>query len=138
MIKYYINYNEKTQEKQGFYNTDIWDIENIPKPYAEISQESWLKELGENHSHFDPETGEFYNGIVEPKEEDKGEVLNELKEKFMMDKNSLLNEYNNNKALAELKNDAELLEDLKEDYAEDLEDLEEKYYKDLEDVKNGN
>lgn len=50
----YVNYDKKTNEILGYYDSEIH--ENIPAPNVEMSDEQWVKALEMGATHIDPKT----------------------------------------------------------------------------------
>lgn len=50
----YANYDKKTNEILGYYDSEIH--ENIPAPNVEMSDEQWVKALEMGATHIDPKT----------------------------------------------------------------------------------
>lgn len=60
----YANYDKKTNEILGYYDSEIH--ENIPAPNVEMSDEQWVKALEMGATHIDPKTLEPSIKIEEP------------------------------------------------------------------------
>lgn len=60
----YANYDKKTNEILGYYDSEIH--KNIPTPNVEISDEQWAKAISGGATHINPETKAFSTKIEEP------------------------------------------------------------------------
>ena len=60
----YANYDKKTNEILGYYDSEIH--ESIPAPNIEIGEEQWVKALEMGATHIDPKTLEPSIKIEEP------------------------------------------------------------------------
>lgn len=60
----YANYDKKTNEILGYYDSEIH--KNIPTPNIKISDEQWAKAVSDGATHVNPETKTFSTKIEEP------------------------------------------------------------------------
>ena len=59
----YVNYDKKTNEILGYYDSEIH--KNIPTPSIEISDEQWARAVSDGATHINPETKAFGTKIEE-------------------------------------------------------------------------
>ena len=59
----YVNYDKKTNEILGYYDSEIH--KNIPTPSIEISDEQWARAISDGATHVNPETKAFSTKIEE-------------------------------------------------------------------------
>lgn len=71
----YVNYDKKSNEILGYYDSEIH--ETIPTPNIEISDEAWQEAISINATHVKPETKELYKQEVVKSED---EILTEAKQ----------------------------------------------------------
>ena len=84
MIRYFAHLND-AGFLEGWYNTDIFSVEDIPTPKIEVTEAQWQNALAEGHNKFNTDGSGYYEDPRSTEEisEHELEVNNKLARQYL-------------------------------------------------------